>query len=632
MYNPPPSFCLEGGDPMRNWPYGVVFMVALALPDVAASQASDSAALYVRSCASCHDAAVNRAPDREAFRGMTPDRVLASMETGSMITMANNRTPADRRAIAEFLTGRSLSTPLVTTPRPEAMCRSGAGAFSPSAGPQWSGWGAGATNARFQDTPGLAAADVPRLRLKWAFGFPGDLQSYSQATLAGGRLFIGSVGGKVYALDASNGCVYWYFQADDGVRSAVSVGSVRVNGTPRDLAFFGDGLAHVYALDAVTGALVWKVDVEEFPVGRVSGSPVLYDGRLYVPLASGEEGAGASPSYECCRFRGSIVALDASTGKRLWKTYLIPEEPRPTKKNAVGTQLWGPSGVPVWSSPAVDPLRRALYVTTGNNYSDPTTSLSDAFVALDLDTGRILWSVQMTANDAYTSACRLPDKTNCAESNGPDVDFGASPMLVTLASGRRALIAGQKTGVVHAIDPDERGRILWQTRIGEGGTMGGIQWGSATDGRVVYAGLSDIGRIMLTYSNSTDADPKRGGGMFALRVDDGTLLWSTPPPGCGARRRCSPAQSQAVSAIPGIAFSGSVDGRVRAYSAIDGRIVWEFDTIREYETVNGIEARGGSLDGPGPVIGDGVVYVNSGYPTAGGMPGNVLLAFSVDGR
>jgi polyvinyl alcohol dehydrogenase (cytochrome) len=238
----------------------------------------------------------------------------------------------------------------------------------------------------------------------------------------------------------------------------------------------------------------------------------------------------------------------------------------------------------------------------------------------------------MTPKDAYTAACRLPDKTNCAESNGPDFDFGASPILVTLPNGRRALIAGQKSAIVHAVDPDARGRILWQTRIGLGGTMGGVQWGSAADQSNLYAGLSDIGRVMLTYSTSTDADPNRGGGMFALRLEDGKVIWSTPPPGCGTRPRCSPAQSQAVSAIPGIAFSGSVDGHIRAYSIADGKIVWDVDTIREYETVNGVEGRGGSLDGPGPAVGGGMVYVNSGYPTAGGMPGNVILAFSVDGR
>jgi polyvinyl alcohol dehydrogenase (cytochrome) len=258
--------------------------------------------------------------------------------------------------------------------------------------------------------------------------------------------------------------------------------------------------------------------------------------------------------------------------------------------------------------------------------------MSDAFVAMNLDTGKILWFRQMTPNDAYTSACRLPDKTNCPSSNGPDFDFGASPILVTLATGRRLLVAGQKSGIVHALDPDRDGAIVWQTRVGQGGTMGGVQWGSAADQSNVYVALSDIGRVMLTYSQFTDADAKRGGGMFALKLETGERLWYTPPLGCGTRPRCSPAQSAAVTAIPGVAFSGSVDGHMRAYSTRDGEILWDVDTAQPYDTVNRVPAHGGSIDGPGPVVGGGLVYVNSGYPTAGGMPGNVLLAFSVDGK
>jgi len=616
--------------PLRLFVIGAT-LVSLSPPSFAQQPAPDASALYQRLCSSCHDNGVGRAPNRSAFRDLPAERVLAALETGSMVTMANNRTAAERRAIAEFVTGRSLSLPLVTVPAAKAMCQERPATFNTGSGAQWSGWGGNTSNTRFQPSAGLAAADVPRLKLKWAFAFPGDLQSYSQATLAGGRLFIGSWGGKVYSLDAASGCVHWYFDAGEGVRSAVTVGPVSSAANARQAAFFGDGGANVYALDAATGALIWKADVDSFPVARVSGSPTLHNGRLYVPLASGEEGAGASPTYECCRFRGNVVALDAATGRQIWKAYMV-DEPRQTTKNAVGTQLWGPSGVPIWSTPLVDTRSNALYITTGNNYSDPTSPLSDAFVALDLDTGRVRWSRQMTPADAYTAACRLPDKTNCAVSNGPDFDFGASPILVTLPGGKRALVAGQKSGIVHAIDPDDGGRILWQTRVGQGGTMGGVQWGSAVDSEKVYVALSDIGRIMLNFSNSTDADPKRGGGMFALRLTDGQIVWTTPPPGCGSRPRCSPAQSAAVSAMPGVAFSGSVDGHIRAYAMTDGRILWDFDTIRTYETVNGVEGRGGSLDGPGPAIGGGMVYVNSGYPTAGGTPGNVLLAFSVDGK
>jgi polyvinyl alcohol dehydrogenase (cytochrome) len=597
----------------------------------AAAAAPDGAELYKRACAQCHDNGVSRAPNREQFRAMLPDRVLSAMETGSMVTMANGRSAAERRAIAEFLTGKTFATALSTTPSPRAMCTPANAPFSPGTGPAWSAWGGNTSNTRYQNTAGLSAADVPKLKLKWAFAFPGDLQSYSQSTIVGGRIFIGSWGGKVYSLNASTGCIHWYYEAGAGVRSAVSIGQIPTATGQRYVAFFGDQQGNAHAVDATTGAQIWKTRVDDFPVARVSGSPTLYNGRLYVPVASGEEATGAVPTYECCKFRGSVVALDAATGKQVWKTFMIAEPLQPTKKNAVGTQLYGPSGAPVWATPAIDPVKRALYVTTGNNYSDPGSPMSDAFVAMDLETGKILWHRQMTANDAYTAACRLPDKTNCADSNGPDWDFGASPILVNQPGGRRLLLAGQKSGIVHALDPDRDGAIVWQTRVGKGGTMGGVQWGSATDGTNIYVANSDIGRIMLTYSNSTDADPKQGGGMFALRLSDGERVWFQPPAVC-ARPRCSPAQSAAVSAIPGVAFSGSVDGHMRAYSTADGKILWDVDTIDVYEGVNGVLGRGGSIDGPGPSIANGIVYVNSGYPTAGGTPGNVLLAFSVDGK
>jgi polyvinyl alcohol dehydrogenase (cytochrome) len=620
----------------ERWFGFATFAASVLTAGLAAAQAPpapDGAGLYKRACAQCHDTGVGRAPSREQFRAMSPDRVLAAMETGSMVTMANNRSAAERRAIAEFLTGQTFAAALTTTPAPRAMCTGPSPAFDPGPDPMWNGWGNGPSNNRFQPAgkAGLSASDVPKLKLKWAFAFPGDLQSYAQVTVVGGRLFTGSWGGKVYSLNAATGCIHWFYEAGAGVRSAVSIGRVQTATGPRLLAFFGDGSAFAHAVDAVTGAPVWKVRVDGFPTARISSSPTLYNGRLYIGVASGEEASGAVPTYECCRFRGSLVALDAGTGQQVWKTYLV-EEPKPTRKNAAGAQLWGPSGAPIWGTPAIDPLKNVVYVTTGNNYSDPGSTMSDSFVALDIASGRILWHRQMTASDAYTAACRLPDKTNCAESNGPDFDFGSSPILVTMASGRRALVAGQKSGIVHALDPDRDGAVIWQTRVGKGGTMGGVQWGSATDGVNVYVANSDIGRVMLTYSNSTDADPRQGGGMFALRLADGERVWYTPPVGCGSRPRCSPAQSAAVSAIPGVAFSGSVDGHMRAYSTVDGKIVWDVDTIDVYETVNGVLGRGGSLDGPGPVIANGIVYVNSGYPTAGGTPGNVLLAFSVEGK
>lgn len=602
---------------------------AILLTAVRLLSAADGAALYKENCASCHDGGADRAPHLDALRGMSAQRVLDALEFGPMVSMASRRTALERRAIAEYVSGKALGSELQFKPPASAMCPANAAPFTPDGAP-WNGWGVTLSNTRFQSGSGagFTASEVPRLKLKWAFGFPGDLSANAAPVIAGGRVFVGSDSGTIYSLSAATGCIHWYFQAPSTVRAAMTIGRAGSTYT----AFAGDRAGNVYALDAGTGALLWKTKVDRFPLARVTGSPAFYNGRLYVPVASGEEGAGSAINDECCKFRGSVVALDAATGQQIWKTYTIAEEPHPTKKNKAGTQLYGPSGAPIWSSPTIDTKNNRIYVTTGDNYSDPPTRTSDAFLALDLATGKLLWSRQMTSNDAYVVACRMPDKTNCPDANGPDVDFSSSPILVNLPNGKRALVAGQKSGVVHAVDPDQQGEVLWQARIGEGGSLGGIQWGSAADASNVYVALADVGRVKLWYSQNTDVDPKHGGGMFALRLSDGKRVWYTPPPGCGDRKRCSPAQSAAVSAIPGVAFSGSVDGHLRAYSTTDGSILWDYDTEGAHGTVNGVSARGGSMDGPGPAIGGGLLVVESGYATNGGMPGNVLLAFSVDGK
>jgi polyvinyl alcohol dehydrogenase (cytochrome) len=565
---------------------------------------------------------------------MSPEQVLSAMESGVMLSMAAGRTGVERRAIAEFVTGKSFAQSLSTTPSPQSMCRPVAGDFSnPLAGPLWNGWGVNSDNTRYQDRAmaGFTAAETPRLRLKWAFGFPGELSADAQPTVAGGRVFAGTQGGTVYSLSATTGCVHWFFKAEAAVRAAVSIGRVETKSGARYAAFIGDRSANVYAVDAATGELLWKTEVDNYLYARVTGSPTFHNGRLYVGVASGEETAGAVADYECCRFRGSLVALNAATGQQIWKTYTIPDAPRPIKKNRIGTQLWGPSGAPIWASPAIDVKRNAIYVTTGNNYSDPATSSSDAFIAFDMNSGKMLWTRQVLSADAWNTSCRLEDRINCADADGPDFDFASPPILVTLPNGRRALVAGQKSGVVHAIDPDRNGEILWQTRVGKGGINGGVQWGSAADAGNVYVALSDIGRIPVPNSQATVPDPNVGGGIFALRLDNGQRVWHTPAPPCGKRERCSPAQSAAVSAIPGAVFSGSVDGHIRAFSTSDGAILWDFDTVRMYETINGVAARGGSLNVAGPAIAGGTIFVNSGY-VQNGIPGNVLLAFSVDGK
>jgi polyvinyl alcohol dehydrogenase (cytochrome) len=192
--------------------------------------------------------------------------------------------------------------------------------------------------------------------------------------------------------------------------------------------------------------------------------------------------------------------------------------------------------------------------------------------------------------------------------------------------------------MAHGLDPDRKGEILWQTRVGQGGSLGGSQWGSAADHDNMYVAVSDL-KITGIVLDKTAAEgyrltiePQQGGGLFALKLSTGEKVWSAKPAPCGERKPCSPAQSAPVSVIPGVVFSGSVDGHLRAYSTATGEVIWDMDTAREYDTVNGQKARGGSLDAAGAVIAGGMLYVNSGYGQWGGLPGNVLLAFSVDGK
>jgi polyvinyl alcohol dehydrogenase (cytochrome) len=601
--------------------------------------AEDGASLYKERCAQCHDGGVPRAPTREALRNASADNIRFSLTRGSMVSQAAGLTDEQKEMLVAFLTsGGSQPGPAAVS----ASCPDAAAPWSASLSrPHWTGWGGSPEQQRFQDArnAGLAAADVPRLKLKWAFAFPGVTKVASQPAIVNGRLFVGSTGRKVYSLNASSGCTYWSFDTEFPVRTAISIGQAGKTAA----AFFGDQGGYAYAVEAASGKLLWKTRVEDYPNSIITGSPTLFEHTLYVPVASNEDAFGADPRSQCCKFRGSLSALDAESGRVLWKSYTVPEEPQPVRKNSMGVQLWGPSGAGVWSSPTVDVKRHRIYVTTGNSHSDPTASTSDAFVAFDQQTGKLLWSHQATEHDAYNLACDLPPAygVNCPEAKGPDHDFSSSAILVTLKNGHRLLLAGQKSGVLHAIDPDAEGKVVWDKTVGHGGRVGGIQWGSATDGNTIYVALSDV-KIGPAAPNTPGAQPflgtavlldsASGGGLFAFDVATGEERWHTPHPGCNGKPGCSPAQSGAVSAMPGIVFSGGIDGHLRAYASADGKIVWDFDSIRDYTGVNGETGRGGSLDGPGAVVVGGMVYASSGYAYIGWVPGNVLLAFSVDGK
>ncbi|MBZ5559272.1 MAG: PQQ-binding-like beta-propeller repeat protein [Acidobacteriia bacterium] len=597
-------------------------LALLAFP----AYAQDGAALYAQNCAACHEGgAVARAPARDVISALAPDRIVSALETGTMRVQGEALTPEQRRAIAAYL---STARPATAAPAVGPRCES-ASALRVSTS-DWAAWGVALANDRYQRAPGFTAAQIPGLKLKWAYGFEGENAAAANPTIVGDRVFVGSASGRVYSFGVKDGCLHWTYKADGGVRAAIVVAEPARGAAPA--AYFGDLRATIYSVDAATGELRWKKKLEEHRSARISGSPVFYSGRLYVPISSGEEAIGAGPNYECCTFRGSIVALDASTGDQVWRTYTITDAATPRSKNARGTQLWGPSGAAVWSAPTIDPRTKSLYVGTGDSYSEPAAPMTDAIVALDLDTGAITWATQVTAGDAYNMACHSADETNCPEKQGPDHDFGQSPILVTLPNGRRVLVAGQKSGVVHGFDPDDRGKKLWSTTVGRGGELGGIEWGSASDGQIMYVPLSDITFKDEKQRGRGGLKSEVGGGLFAIRVADGKQAWMARPNGCGDRPSCSPALSAPSAVTPGAVFSGSIDGHFRAYAAKDGHVLWDFDTAREFDTVNGLKARGGSIDVGGAAIANGIVATTSGYGTWGGMRGNVLLVFSVDGK
>jgi polyvinyl alcohol dehydrogenase (cytochrome) len=352
---------------------------------------------------------------------------------------------------------------------------------------------------------------------------------------------------------------------------------------------------------------MWKTQVETHPTAKLTGAPVFFENRLYVPVASGEEGSSGSPTYACCTFRGSVVALAAASGREIWKTYVIPDEPKQRGTKANGTTKMGPSGAGIWSAPTIDAKRRSLYVATGDAYSAPAAAATDAIVAMDLDTGTVKWIAQDTANDIWVTTCMGANKPDDC---GPDHDFGSPAMLVTIG-GRDLLVAGQKSGNVWAHDPDT-GAVVWRSPLVANTTEfgGKIVWGGSSDAQRAYFGLGS-------------------GGIGAVQLRDGEKQWFTNPP-LAEGMQTHPGHEGPVTAIPGLVFSGAFDGVLRALSTADGKVVWQYNTAKEFTTANGVAAKGGSMGAPGPVVAGDMLFVASGYVgVKAGAGGNVLLAFEL---
>jgi polyvinyl alcohol dehydrogenase (cytochrome) len=615
-------------------------------------------------CESCHgNPKVDSAPAPAILKQMAPERIYAALTTGNMATNAKDLTDQQKRDIAEWVGGRKLNSATGDAQSMPNRCASNPPIKDLTSLPSWNGW-SDINNTRFQPAAGagLSAASVQRLHLKWAFGIPAAASVYGQPTVVDGRVFFSSDSGWVYGLDVATGCVHWSFQAQTGVRSAIQIAKA---GPQKYAAFFGDIHGNVYAVDAANGELLWKHAVDPHPLSRVTGGVRIYNGRVYVPVASLEEPESSSYNYKCCTFRGMVAALSADTGKQIWKTYTI-DEPATERKTPDGKSFMGPAGAGVWSPVAIDPKRNAIYVTTGNTFSAPDVGRSDAVMAFDLDTGKILWVKQDEAGDVWHTGCgqgrgpegfppkqvvvplgvangnatppgrggfaagaagagrggggrggagggrggggraQMPDTYYCpTETENPDWDFSAGVILVNLPNGKRLLLAGQKSGLVWAHDPDQKGALVWRSDVSRG--------------QIVFGGAADDQNAYYVF---------RGGAVAALGLSDGVEKWA----------RALPAQESmsshtgltaGVTVIPGVVFTAGLDGMVRAFYTYSGQPIWEYDTTQEVTTVNGVKAKGGSIGSAGVTVAGGMLFVPSGYTGfQNGQPGNVLLAFA----
>lgn len=589
--------------------------------------------VFTENCASCHDSVGQHAPSKTALKSLPAGNIVRALETGVMRIIGTFQLNGPERvAVAEYLTGETYD-PDWKGPSTKSCDARKWPANDLFAAPHWNGWGNGLSNLRFQDAAGahLNEQDIGNLKLQWAYAFPGETIAEAQPSIVDGRLFVGSRSGRVYALDAKSACEHWHFDADSPVKNSVLIHQLDIDGAKRTIAYFGDLTGTAYAVDASTGSLLWRRKIDPFPSSRLMGSFMIAGNELFVPITAMESTEAASTEAVCCVFRGSVAALDLASGAEKWRQYTIEEEPKETGTNVAGNPSFGPAGATIWSTPTYDKALGRIYVGTGENSAHPATNTSDAILAIDINSKSIVWSYQGHAADAWNMSCGTADKTNCPTNAGPDYDFGSSPVLATLGSGKRIILAGQKSGVMHALDPDNGGKLLWQRKVAQGGVLGGIEWGSAVDNKHVYVALADI-RWATDDLLAVDVgiNAKTGGGLVALKLANGEVAWEAPPINCGDRPQCSPAQTAGVTAIPGVVFSGSVSGHMRAFSSATGEVLWNFDTAQDYQSINGATGRGGAIDGAGPVIVDGWVYVMSGYSKWGGLPGNVLLAFSTD--
>ncbi len=587
---------------------------------------------YQHSCAMCHDhGEALRAPTLSTLKGMRYQQIYYALTVGKMQAQGQALTGQQRADLIDFLIGRTQVSDAWTAP---LRCTPERRKVDLSMPATVAGFGFDLRNHRHltAQQAGITTADFRHLELAWALAFPRATTMRAQAAVVGSTLFLPVAdASQLYAIDiAQRPCLKWIYKSDVPLRTGVGFGALP--GSGRKVLVFADVGTRIHMIDAATGAPIWKHAVHLTSLSNTTGTPVLLGARVYVPLSASEINVGADAGHLCCTTHGAVIALDAHTGQEIWTVHTMADA-KPIRDRGDGQMMWGPSGAPIWTSPAIDEKRGVLYVGTGEATSAPAAPTTDSVLAIDLATGAIRWRFQATADDIFLTGCLVRhDGLNCPhEGRLLDHDFGASIVLARRADGHDVVLAGQKSGTLYALDPDAQGKVLWQHSFGAGSPIGGIHWGLAFDGARVFAPMN-------TFPGADGKDPGELAGLHAVAVDSGTVLWSYyPQPDCSGDRKarvrtCATVTGMtgAPAVIAGAVVEGSADGFLRAFDANTGELLFQYDTTQPLITANGVPGKGGALDNASIVAANGYLFVNSGYGIIGGQtPGNLFLAFHV---
>src|SRR5580658_3511201 len=614
---------------------GVLTFLFLSGAAGAAPQQDSAAAgqrVYQRTCSTCHDhAEALRAPTLATLKGMRYQQIYYALTVGKMQAQGKTLSGPERSALIDYLIGRARVSDAWTG---QMRCTPDRRRIDLSMPATVADFGFDLHNHRHltAQEAGITTADFRHMQLAWALAFPRATTMRAQAAVVGSTLFLPVAdASQLYAIEiAQRPCLKWIYKSDVPLRTGVGYGTLP--GTHRKVLVFADVGTRIHMVDAATGAPIWKHAVHLTSLSNTTGTPVLLGGRVYVPLSASEINVGADPKHLCCTTHGAVIALDARTGAEIWTAHTMPDA-KPIRDRGDGQMMWGPSGAPIWSSPAIDEQRGVLYVGTGEATSAPAAPTTDSVLAIDLKTGAIRWHFQATADDIFLTGCMVKhDGLNCPhEGRLLDHDFGASIVLAKRADGHDVVLAGQKSGMLYALDPDAQGKVLWKHSFGAGSLIGGIHWGLAFDGARVFVPMN-------TFPGPEGKDPGEVAGLHAVAVDSGTVLWSYyPQPDCSGERKtrvrtCATVigLTGAPTVIAGAVVEGSADGFLRAFDVNTGALLFQFDTTAPLTTANGVAGIGGALDNASIVAANGYLFVNSGYGIIGGQsPGNLFLAFHV---